>query len=160
VDITPDGGLEMKTLDPVKAAHPDWVIRSWWWQGLWNAASPGLREYKLRILREIAENFDFDGIQIDFARHIPCLPPGKQWEHRDHPTEFMRGLRRMLLEVEKKRGKPFLLAVKVPETLKGCRIDGFDVEIWAKENLVDIFTLGSRSITVDVAAFRGITAGR
>ena len=160
VDITPEGELEMKTLDPLKAAQPDWVIRSWWWQGLWNAASPGLRDYKLRILREIAEDFDFDGIQVDFARHIPCLPPGKQWEQREHLTEFMRRLRQILLQVEKRRGKPFLLAVKVPENLKGCRIDGFDVGTWAQENLVDIFTLGSRSITVDVGAFRGITAGR
>jgi hypothetical protein len=66
----------------------------------------------------------------------------------------------MLLEVESKRGRPLLLAAKVPRNLKGCRIDGFDVEVWAAENLVDIFTLGSRSMDVDIAAFRRITADR
>ncbi len=66
----------------------------------------------------------------------------------------------MLLGVERKRGRPFLLAAKVPQNLKGCRIDGFDVEVWVAENLIDIFTLGSRSMEVDLAAFRRITAGR
>lgn len=24
--------------NPVKAAHPEWLLRSWWWQGFWNYA--------------------------------------------------------------------------------------------------------------------------
>jgi hypothetical protein len=24
--------------NPVKAAHPGWLIRSWWWQGFWGGA--------------------------------------------------------------------------------------------------------------------------
>ena len=156
VDISPEGGLEMKLKHPLKAAHPDWVIRSWWWQGLWNAAAPGVREYKVRILRELAENYELDGIRIDFARHVPCLPPGRQWESRAHVTEFLRMVRAMLLDVEKKRGRPILLGVKVPRNLEGCRVDGFDVEAWAKQNLVDILTLGSRSIDVDIEGFRRV----
>ena len=38
-------------------------------------------------------------------------------------------------------------------------MDGLDVETWAREELVDIFTLGCRSFDVDVAAFRRITEG-
>jgi len=99
-------------------------------------------------------------MQLDFARHIPCLPPGRQWELRDNVTDLMRRMRRMLLEVEKKRGRPFLFAAKVPRNLEGCRVDGFDVEQWAKEGLIDILTLGSRSMDVDIAAYREIIAGR
>jgi len=104
--------------------------------------------------------YEFDGIQIDFARHVPCLAVGRQWELRDHAMDLMRVVRHMLFEVARKRGRPYLLAAKVPQNLQGCRADGFDVETWARENLVDIFTLGSRSVDVDVAAFRRITAGR
>lgn len=154
VDIRPEGGLEMDTLSPLKAEHPDWVIRSWWWQGLWNAASPGLRAHKVEVLREVAETLDVDGIQIDFARHIPCLPPGRQWELRGHVTEFLRMMRRMLNEVGRRRGRNLQLAAKVPETLRGCRADGFDIAVWSKENLVDLLTLGSRTMTVDVEQIR------
>jgi len=66
----------------------------------------------------------------------------------------------MLLERERKRGKPFLLAARVPQELMGCHFDGLDVETWAREQLVDIFVLGCRSLEVDFDAFRRITAGR
>ena len=166
VDITPTAELEqgqtlmMDKLNPVKKAHPDWVIKTWWWQGLWNYAVPAVRQYQLDILRELAENYEFDGIQLDFARHVPCLPLGQQWKLRDNVTEFVRMVRLMSLEIEQKRGRPFLLAVKVPRNLEGCRVDGLDVETWAQQNLVDIFTLGSRSMDVDISAFRRITEGR
>ena len=145
---------------PLKKAHPDWVVKTWWKQGLWNLAVPGVREYKVKLLRELAENYDLDGIQLDFARHIPCLPAGRQWELRAQMTAFMRGVRMMLLDVAKRRGRPFLLAARVPRNLNGCRTDGFDVETWARDGLVDILTLGSRSFDVDVEAFRRATAGR
>ena len=164
VDIIPTTKLEpghtlmTEELNPVKKAHPDWVIKTWWWQGLWNYAVPEVRQYQLEILRELSGNYEFDGIQIDFARHVPCLPPGRQWELRDHVTEFVRMVRLMALEIERQRGRPFLLAVKVPRNLRGCRADGFDVETWAQQNLVDIFTLGTRAVEVDIAVFRQITS--
>ncbi len=162
VDLSRDGkGAAWKDPpDPLKQAHPDWTLKCWWPHGLWDFSISEVRQLTVESLREVAERYDFDGIQLDFARHVPCLPLGRQWDLRHHVTDLVRSVRRMLLEVERKRGRPFLLAVKVPQNLNGCRIDGFDVELWAAENLVDIFTLGSRSMDVDLAAFRRITAGR
>ena len=145
--------------NPLKARHPDWTHPCWWWQGLWNLASAGLRRHKLAVLRELAERYALDGLQLDFARHVPCLPLDRQWELRDHATAFVRGLRLALLDVAKAKGHPILLAAKVPETLEGCRVDGFDVERWVGERLVDILVLGNRTTTVDLAAFRQIVAG-
>ncbi len=159
VDLTPDARPAMEDLAPIKATHPDWIIKTWWWQGMWNLANPQLREWKLSVLAELAESYELDGIQVDFARHIPCLPPGRQWELREHVTEFMRSVRAMLLDVAKRRGRPFLLAARIPRNLEGCRADGFDIEAWAGENLVDILSLGSRSMDVDIEGFRAATAG-
>jgi len=144
----------------LKKKHPEWLVKSWDYPGLWNLAVPEVRKYKVEFIQELVEKYDFDGIQLDFARHVPCLPVGRQWELRDSVTDFVRTVRLMLLEMEKKLGRPILLAAKVPEKLEGCREDGFDVEVWAKQNLIDIFTLGTRSIDVDIAAYRQITAGR
>jgi hypothetical protein len=153
--------VDVKSPDPLKKAHPDWVLKTNWWKhGLWDFSVPAVRDCTVRALREVAEIYAFDGIQIDFARHVPCLPVGRQWDLRDHVTELMRAARRMLLDVARKRGRPYLLAAKVPQTIEGCRIDGLDVETWIRENLVDIFTLGSRSIDVDVAGFRRLAQGR
>ena len=58
---------------------------------------------RVEILLEIATRFDLDGIQVDFARHVPCLPVGRQWEMREHVTEFMRMVRTMLLDLAERR---------------------------------------------------------
>ena len=145
--------------NPLKEVHPDWFVKSWYYQGLWNLASPEVRKYKVAFFKELIERYELDGIQLDFARHIPCLPVGRQWELHENVTEFVYMVRLMMLEMEKKLNRPLLLAARVPENLEGCRVDGFDVETWAQMNLVDIFTIGSRSIDVDAAAYRRITAG-
>lgn len=154
------GADPAEELNPVKIKHPDWVIRDIHWYGDWNYAVPEVRQLNLEVLRELAQNYDFDGFQIDFSRHVPVLPPGEEWEHRDAMTDFVRSVRQMTLEIEASRGKAFLLGVKVPRNLEGCRADGFDVETWARESLVDIFTVGCRSMDVDIEAFRRITEGQ
>ena len=153
-------GLEMTKLTPMKAAHPDWLVKSWWWQGNHNLAAAGMREYKVAIMREVAENYEIDGMQIDFARHMPCLPVGRQWELRGHVTEFMRMARAALQETARQRGRPILFSAKVPETLAGCRTDGMDVSAWIDEGLVDILMLGSRTMAVDIEDFRKLVGDR
>ena len=161
-DFLPDnaGADPDKEINPTKIAHPDWVIRDIHWYGDWNYAVPEVRELNLELLRELAQNYDFDGFQIDLSRHVPILPPGEEWEHRNAMTDFVRSVRLMTLEVGENRGWPFLLGVKVPRNQEGCRADGFDVETWAQESLVDIFTIGCRSIDPDFDFFHRITAGR
>ena len=153
-DLDAESNLMMSERAPLKAAHPDWTIKSWWWQGMLNLASPGLREHKVEVLRELAERYDFDGIQINYARHLPVLPVGRQWELREGPTDLMRKVRAALNDVADARGRPILLGAKVPESVEGCRVDGLDVCTWAKEGLVDLLTIGSRTFTMDVQGFR------
>ena len=141
----------------LKKAHPDWVNKCWWPQGLWNLANPQLRKHKVNVLKELIELYDLDGFQLDFARHTPCLPAGKEWENKSHATKFIREIRKMLLEMEDRKKKAIMLAVRVAETIPGCHADGFEVEKWAEEELVDIFVLGGRTSEVDIESFKEIT---
>ena len=149
-----ESGNVMDRLNPVKAEHPDWVIKTFWWQGMWNLAVPEVRDFKVELLRGMAERYDFDGYQIDFHRHIPVLPVGRQWELRDSVTDLMRRVRETLLEVSAAKNKPILLSAKVPRSLEVCRADGFDVVRWVQEGLVDMLTIGSRSFDVDIEGYR------
>ena len=95
---------------PMKQEHPDWLIEvPFVRNGLWNYEFQGVRDYYLRNLREVAEDFDFDGIELDFARGCPALPPGQAWSQRQAMTDF-------------------ILSVRVGENLMGYHFDGFDVE--------------------------------
>jgi len=153
------GGSISDERNPVKAAHPEWLLRSWWWQGFFNYAVKEVRDYRLSIIREVAEQYDFDGVHLDFLRHTPFLPPGKQWENREHLTSFMRDVREMLQTQAAKRGRPFLLAARVPDSVEGCHTDGIDLAAWATQGLVDVLIIGTRTINVDVASFRKAVAG-
>ena len=153
VDIGP-GGLATNVLNPIKAEHPDWVIKTWWWQGMWNLAVPEVRDLKVELFRQMTERYDFDGYQIDFHRHTPVLPVGRQWELRDSVTDLMRRVREVLLKASAKKNRPILFSAKVPRSLEACRVDGFDVVRWVQEGLVDMLTLGSRSFDVDIEGYR------
>src|SRR5439155_13591891 len=98
-------GTDMTDIRPLtkplfKTLHPDWLIRTWESYGnpgYWNFAVPGVRKYKVQILQEIAENYDYDGLEIDFARVPINLPPGRQWENRGHLITFLREVRSITL---------------------------------------------------------------
>ena len=47
------------------------------------------------MIRELAENYDLDGLEMDFARGPITLTLGQQWKNRRHLTDFMRAVRRM-----------------------------------------------------------------
>jgi hypothetical protein len=156
------GSTRAAELSPLQKAHPDWVH-----PGLpreptylhWNFAKEGVRDYMASVVREIAEMYDFDGIQIDLARDPCLLLAGEQWLRHDAITDFMRKVKRALSEVEQQKQQPILLAARVPENLMGCHYDGMDVETWVQEGLLDMLVLGNRSREVDVPAFRRITQG-
>lgn len=137
-----------------KFEHPERYIRSWEDLGIENMASPEIRELKIRILGELLEKYDFDGVSIDFCRHTPFLEPGHQWELRDNVTEFMRMVRALCTAREEKTGRPVLINARVPDNVADCAGDGIDVAAFAREELADMLTLGSRSHDVDIAGFR------
>jgi len=154
-----NGPGEFKLVRPNKEKHPERLIQAIYpFKHYWNFAFPEVRELKRSVVAEIATLYDFDGIQLDFARMPIMFPPGEQWSDRQHLTAFVRSVRMTLLEIEKKRGRPLLLAVRVPESVMGSHFDGYDVETWARDQLVDIFVLGNRSADVELGKFREITA--
>ena len=139
----------------LKKQHKDWVIKTWWQEGLWNLASAELQEFKLNYITKIMDKYAFDGICIDFLRHLPCLPVGKQWEMREYATEFMGKVKDSM----KKLGRRVKVGAKLPENGEACRADGFDVEKWAKNGYVDFVIGGSRTVNPDIDWYKKVTNG-
>ncbi len=149
-----DGSSHTEFGKDFATAHPDWVVEDEWGNKKWNFAIAEVRARKLSILQELAEDYDFDGLEVDFARGPVNLPAGRQWANRWAVSQFLRDLRAVTLKVEQRRGRPFLLAARVPDTLVGCHFDGLDVKTWVKDNLVDILVLGVRSYELEIERFR------
>ena len=157
-----DNDLVVTREIPMKQRHPEWLLAGPWAPDrkiFWDFRNQEIRDYKLSILREVVENYDFDGIEIDFARGPITLPLGQQWKYRRHLTDFMSKVRDLTLKAAEQRGRPILLAARLPASIEGCRIDGIDIETWTSRQLLDIIVLGCRSFEGDVAAYRRLTAG-
>ena len=140
----------------VKEEHPEWFISAFGHK-MNNMSIPEIRDHKLKVLAEVMKKYDFDGLDIDFERHTPYLPVGRQWEHRECVTEFMRELRKITLKIGEEKGRVVMLSARVPDCLKGCYEDGLDIETWINEDLVDCLTLGSRSFDIKVEEFRALS---
>jgi len=147
-------------LPTFKIEHPEWLIGEkrygdvTSYRTALNFAVPEVRELKLRVIEEIFRKYDFDGLEIDFLRATPYFLPGKEPENAQLLTELIERVRRHLDQRGRECGRPLRLAVRVDESLKACRLDGFDVPSWIEKGLIDYLILGSGVIDIEVEEFK------
>ena len=149
-----------------KVEHPDWMIGEQKYGDVTsfgtalNFAVPEVRELKFRVIEELFEKYDFDGLEIDFLRSSPYFLPGTEAENAHLLTELLKRTRDHLNRRGEQRGRPVQLAVRVNESLRSCALDGYDVETWINEGLIDIVTLGSGVMDIEVEEFRKLAEGQ
>ena len=103
---------------------------------------PGVRAHMEKIICELCEKFDVDGVELDYFRHPAFFRIEEAYTNRYLMTDFIRRIRQRLDEVGVQRGKHLDLLVRVPPTLYDSRRIGLDVEAWIGEGLVDIVAAG------------------
>jgi len=134
---------------PVKQEHPEWLVGSKENvppNGTWASVDftvPEIREMAFRFFEEVCNNYDVDGVELDFFRH-PVYFKRYAWEGVTTPeerammTDLLRRIRTMADDVGKKRGRPILITVRVPDSVDFCRDMGLDIEAWMADDLIDI----------------------
>ena len=125
---------------------PDMIGESRWWCAV-DYEHDEIRERAFRLIEEVCRNYDVDGVELDYFRHPiyfrrhrlgqPALP-----EQVELMNQFMRRVHAMTVDVGRERGRPLLIAVRVPDTVEVCAHLGFDMPTWARENLVDLIVPG------------------
>lgn len=133
-------------------AHPDWRIPG---TGCLDPAIPGVYKHDVAIFRELLNDYDVDGIEMDFRRWYHMISDPR----RNYPilTQMVRDTRRLLDAAAKRRGREkLLLGVRVGPMLEGefrkedfpgseygpptnmsCQDLGLDVRTWIAEGIVD-----------------------
>jgi len=147
-----------------KIEHPEWQIgerkygRVTCFPTALNFTVREVRELKFRVIEEIFQKYDFDGLEIDWMRGLPYFLPGKEPENAQLLTELLQRVREHLNERGQQRGRPIRLAVRVGENLEACRLDGLDVPAWIDKGLIDYLILSSGVIDIDVEEFKRLAA--
>lgn len=107
-----------------------------------------VRAEQLKFMREFFENYDIDGVLYDFMRHpylFRSVTRGgvASQEELDIMTAHMLALRNVSEEVGRKRGRPILVAIRVPDSIGFCRGIGIDLDKWLASGVCDMLVGGS-----------------
>lgn len=106
---------------------------------------PQVRDLIFNIFEEVIVNYDVDGVEMDFFRHPAfflhqfCGEPVTA-EECGMMTDLVRRIRKALDKQAARRGRPMLLAIRVPDSPEYSRAIGVDWEQWLKEDLIDLMT--------------------
>jgi len=137
---------------PLKKDHPDWLTGSKTNRpkhGGWSAMDfghPEVRDLAVKFIAEVCENYDVDGIEMDFCRH-PMYFKGSAWgkdagpEELTQMTDMVRRVRQVTEQTALKRGRPMLVAIRVPDSVEYCKAMGLDIVKWLEEDLVDMLSV-------------------
>ena len=123
-------------------------------------AFPQVREYMARIMFEILERFDVDGMEMDFMRHPAFFRVEEAYGNRHLMTDLLRHVRGRMNELGRERGRDMRLAVRVPPTLADSARVGLDVARWMGEGLVDIVVVGGGFIPFETPIEEFVEAAR
>lgn len=167
------GGYGPYLRPTLKLEHPDYLVGSieqpppyGTWSSV-NYAVPEVRELAYRFFEEVCQRFDVDGIEMDFLRHacfFKSVAEGGQasQEELDMMTDLLQRVREMTEREGLRRGRPILIAVRVPDSVEYCRGIGLDLEKWLEEGLFDLligscyFQLNPWEYLIDLGQRHGV----
>lgn len=167
----------------LKKEHPDWLLgtrEKHTQRGAWssvNYAVPEIRDLAAQFVEEVCRNYDVDGIELDFCRHLCFFPgPADGGEASSDEIEMMNGLLRTIRRITDiegmRRNRPILLTVRVPDDLYYSKKIGLDLDTWLSESLCDIvitsdyFQFNGRAYTAElgrryhIPAYAGVSESR
>ena len=152
-----------------KREHPEYLMgdksqwdhtqqtnpRTWW--SLWDFEKPEVRDYIVRIFEDVCQRYDIDGIELDFIRHPLFFRPNldglpAEPKHVAMMTDMVRRIRAVTERESMKRGRPILVTVRAPLSVKSCMDIGLDIRAFLEEDLMDIMIAGQDYIQMAVAS--------
>ena len=158
-------------LDHFKRKHPEYVmgeagewiertVHNKYWSYL-DFSYQQVREHIFSLIQEVAQNYDVDGIEMDFFKNFPYFRETLDWlpveqQHLDMMTDLVRRVRKMADEAGRQRGRPVLIAARAPFNLSDARFVGLDLEKWLQEDFIDILIPGGRYESEMTESFKEI----
>ncbi|MBI2192316.1 MAG: hypothetical protein HYU36_10060 [Planctomycetes bacterium] len=96
-----------------------------------------VRDSMFRLVRELVEDYDFEGIELDWLRcPYICEPPATE-EAIQTMIAWIGSIRALTRARSKALGKPYPLGVRIPCRLGLLRSVGLDVAALARSGLID-----------------------
>lgn len=152
-----------------KREHPSYIMgkKSDWdhskmldpkiWWALEDFSKPEVRDYIVEIFEDICQRYNIDGIELDFIRHPLFFRPNMTGDPATpaqvaEMTDMVRKIRAVTEREGLKRGRPILMVVRAPLSIKAGLDIGLDVPAYLKEGLMDILIAGQDYVQMGMAS--------
>jgi hypothetical protein len=134
-----------------------------WTDRAFDYAHPEVRVHHMALIRELAERYDFDGLELDWMRFGFHFRPGHEREGAQILTEFTAQVRALLDEWERRRGHAIHLSARVPSRPQTALGLGMDAVTWAQRRLIDRLVItpfwASAETDMPIELWRQLLAG-
>jgi len=122
-----------------------------WCDAAFDYAHREVRDFHLSFVKDLADGYDVDGIELDWMR-FPChLKPGREREDAHYITEFMRETRKCADAAARRLGHAVRVGVRVPTDIDGALAIGLDVVAWVQDGSIDQIVPCNFFVTPDYA---------
>ncbi|HVF10811.1 MAG TPA: hypothetical protein VNA16_08410, partial [Abditibacteriaceae bacterium] len=103
-------------------------------------AHPEVRAYYFTMIRELVEDYDYEGLELDWLRTPFCCEPTASQDNSDAMTAWIAEIRKLTQAQAAKTGKPYPLGLRIPVRLGLLRTFGLDVKAMAQAGLIDFIS--------------------
>lgn len=157
--------LSQRMNDVHVAVEPDCQLNSDFWrnhpefrraphQAKWSGmgldyARPEVYNHFMALTRELLEDFDLDGLELDWLRTPPFFRPGGDNAGTVVLNRYMRETHEHLRRAEARLGHPVELTVRVPSRPDEVLRMGMDVGLWCREGWIRRVAVGGYWQTTD-----------
>lgn len=104
---------------------------------LLNYECPEVRDYYFSMIRELVEEYDYEGLELDWLRGPFCCEPPATKSTLDIMTNWISQVRELTERKARQNDRPFPLGLRIPVRLDALKTIGLDVQTLAREGLID-----------------------
>ncbi len=102
-----------------------------------NYELPQVREMLFAQIREVVEDYDFDGLELDWWRQPLCCEPNASEQTVAMMSDWFREIRALTRRRSAKTGRPFYFGMRLPGKLATLRTIGIDVVALCRDGTLD-----------------------
>ncbi|NLP08854.1 hypothetical protein GX408_00515 [bacterium] len=108
-----------------------------------------VRDRFWRLIEEVLQRYDMDGLELDFMREPYLFKPGHEQEGGKILTVWLQEVRKLVKQTAGRRGHAIKMGVRVPADPVTAQNLGLDAVHWAEQGLVDLIVVTPRWATID-----------
>ena len=105
-----------------------------------NYEKQGVRDWRLALIREVVEEYDYEGLELDWLRRPICCEPNPPQETVDMMTAWFAEIRELTRAQGERIGRPYYFGMRSLPSLGQMRSIGVDVRALAREGIIDFVT--------------------